>query len=176
MLWNYQNNLTFFPLSHPSVLSHRHHCPPGFASGWFHLLPSQACFLNEKCRKEWVLCLANKTLPSLVLCPHSENTGQRQLRWASFLRIYEQDHNSLPCLFPKDFLGHFLIQSGTTFDFRLNFIHWTVWYPRFTKSSLEATADLVTHIHTSTSRNSFTFTPSAVHDSVSVTPQPGGVR
>lgn len=29
MLWNHQNNLTFFPLSHPSVLSHRCHCPPG---------------------------------------------------------------------------------------------------------------------------------------------------
>lgn len=42
--------------------------------------------------------------------------------------------NSFPSLFPKDFLGHFLIQSGTTFDSRLNFIHWTVWYPRFTKN------------------------------------------
>lgn len=75
----------------------------------------------------------------------------------SSLRTYEQDHNSLPCLLPKDFLGHFLIQSSTTFDSRLNFFHWTVWYPRFTKNPLVGTAGLVTHIHTSTSRNSFTF-------------------
>lgn len=95
-------------------------------------LPTRFCFrkvspsafsslvFNKKPRKEWLLCLANKTLPSLVLCPHSENTVQRQFWWDNSLRVYEQDHNSLLCFFPKDFLDHFLIQSGTTLDSRLN--------------------------------------------------------
>lgn len=51
MLWNLQNILTFFPLFHPSVLSHRCHCPPGFASGRCHLLSSQACFLTRNLEK-----------------------------------------------------------------------------------------------------------------------------
>lgn len=103
MLWNLQNNLSIFPPFHPSVLSHRCHSPPGFASGRFHLLPSQACFFSEKARKEWVLCLANKTLPSLVLCPYSEDIVQRQFWWGSSLSIWEQDHNSLLCYFSKAF-------------------------------------------------------------------------